>query len=110
MFEKNWRIRKDVCHMLGELLHRVGGGRVSYNPMDSAVEGVTEAEAAAAAGGDDEEEEGEDDEEYDEEDDEEDEDGPVRVNTGGGNNRIMSSHELLARMERHLTQPILHRL
>ena len=101
MFHESWRIRKDVCHMLGELLHRVGGGRVSYNPLDALASDTVE----------DEREELDEDADEDTDEDEYDEDDMDDTKTvQSGSSRTLSSAELLTKMEKHLTKPVLDRL
>ena len=107
LFDENWRIRKDVCQMLGELLHRVGGGKVSYNPLDAMSTGAVEADSDdEVEEEEDEEGNGKDDWNGDDDDDDDDDD----EDDGDVSSRTMSSMELLSKMEKHLGKDTLHRL
>jgi len=100
--------------MLGELLHRVGGGRISYNPLDALAGDTVEEEREEEGEEGEEGEEARDarDEEEDEEDDDSDDEEELNVGSNGSSssNRTMSSAELLLKMEKHLGKPVLDRL
>ena len=100
--------------MLGELLHRVGGGRISYNPLDALAGDTVEEEREEEGEEGEEGEEARDardarDEEEDEEDDDSDDEEELNVGSSSSN-RTMSSAELLLKMEKHLGKPVLDRL
>jgi HEAT repeat protein len=108
MFDENWRIRKDVCQMLGELLHRVGGGRISYNPLDAmSSSDVVPDEGTEEEDKEEEEEEGDN---WNGDDDDEEEEEEEEEERNGSSSRTMSSQELLSKMEKHLGQATLQRL
>jgi hypothetical protein len=97
--------------MLGELLHRVGGGRISYNPLDALAGDTVEEEREEEGEEGEEGEEARDarEEEEDEEDDDSDDEEELNVGSSSSN-RTMSSAELLLKMEKHLGKPVLDRL